>query len=60
MVKPNENFNLDVRDIHLIELSLRNMYWENEEKAKEVQQLLGKISNQKVWYRPSNQIYVSG
>lgn len=60
MAKPNKNFSLDVRDIHLIELSLRNMYWENEEKAKEVQQLLGKISNQKVWYRPKNQIYVSG
>lgn len=60
MAKPNKNFNLDVRDIHLIELSLRNMYWENEEKAKEVQQLLGKISNQKIWYRPKNQIYVSG
>tara|TARA_B100001287_G_scaffold276462_1_gene287364 strand:- start:674 stop:856 length:183 start_codon:yes stop_codon:yes gene_type:complete len=60
MAKPNKNFNLDVRDIHLIELSLRNMYWESEEKAKEVQQLLGKISNQKVWYRPKNQIYVSG
>ena len=60
MAKPNKNFNLDVRDIHLIELSLRNMYWENEEKAKEVQQLLGKIHDQKVWYRPNNEIYVSG
>ncbi len=59
MAKPNENFSLDIRDIHLIELSLRNMYWTNEVKAKQVEQLLGKIHNQKVFYRPSKN-YVSG
>ena len=60
MVKPNTTFKLDVKDIHLIETSLRNMTGLDTEKAKEVQQLLGKISNQKVWYQPKNEIYVSG
>jgi hypothetical protein len=30
------------------------------EKTKEIQKLLGKIHNQKWWYRPKNQTYVSG
>jgi phage-related protein len=59
-VKPNTTFKLDVKDIHLIETSLRYMRGLDTEKAKEVQQLLGKIHDQKVWYRPNNKIYVSG
>ena len=59
-MKPNTTFKLDVKDIHLIEISLRHMHGLDTEKAKEVQQLLGKIHDQKVWYRPNNKIYVSG
>lgn len=60
LVKPNTQFKLDVKDIHLIEMSLRHMHGLDTEKAKEVQQLLGKIHNQKNWYRPPNKDYVSG
>lgn len=59
-MKPNTTFKLDVKDIHLIETSLRHMHGLDTEKAKEVQQLLGKIHDQKVWYRPNKEIYVSG
>jgi hypothetical protein len=59
MAKPNEKFELGVEDIHLIEMSLRYMQGLNPEKAKEVQQVLGKIHNQKNWYRPK-ETYVSG
>ena len=61
-MKPNTTFKLDVKDINIIEASLR--YYATHdldaEKAKNVQQLLGKIHDQKVWYRPNNEIYVSG
>ena len=61
-MKPNTTFKLDVKDINIIETSLR--YYATHdldaEKAKNVQQLLGKIHDQKVWYRPNNEIYVSG
>ena len=59
MVKPNRKFNLDIQDISLIEDSLRYLHGLNPEKAKEIQQLLGKIHNQKNWYRPKDN-YVSG
>lgn len=61
-MKPNTTFKLDVKDINIIEASLRYyaMHDLDVEKAKNVQQLLGKIHDQKVWYRPNNEIYVSG
>ena len=61
-MKPNTTFKLDVKDINIIEASLRYyaMHDLDAEKAKNVQQLLGKIHDQKIWYRPSNEIYVSG
>ena len=55
MSKPNTKFNLSVRDIELIEQALHSV-----KRTKEVQELLGKIHNQKVWYRPKDKIYVSG
>lgn len=60
MAKPNKKFELGVEDIHLIEMSLRYMHRLNPEKAKEVQQVLGKIHNQKNWYRRPKETYVSG
>ena len=53
-MKPNTKFELSVRDIDLIETALRSI-----EQTKEVQQLLGKIHHQKVWYRPKEG-YVGG
>jgi len=59
MVKPNDKFKLSVKDIALIETSLRYMSGLDPKKSKETQELLGKIHNQKNWYRPK-QTYVSG
>ena len=56
MPKPNTQFKLTVRDIDLIEQALRNYKYE----TREVQELLGKIHNQKQWYRPNKKDYVSG
>lgn len=54
-MKPNTKFDLSVRDIELIEQALLE-----QEPTREVQELLGKIHNQKNWYRPTKEIYVSG
>ena len=59
MVKPNDKFKLSVKDIDLIEKSLRYMAGLDPKKSKETQKLLGKIHNQKNWYRPK-ETYVSG
>ena len=56
MPKPNTQFKLTVRDIDLIEQALRSYKYE----TREVQELLGKIHNQKQWYRPNKKDYVSG
>lgn len=50
----NKNFELDIKDIALIETALRKM-----PMTKEVHELLGKIHNQKNWYRPKG-TYVGG
>ena len=54
-MKPNTQFELSVKDIDLIEKALRQ-----SEKSHEIQELLGKIHNQKNWHHPRNEIYVSG
>lgn len=54
MTKPNTKFELSVNDIELIENALRTIG-----HKKEVQELLGKIHNQKNWYRPKEN-YVGG
>ena len=72
-MKPNKNFELNVRDIEIIEQALRAKAGrrglaiasgETSEKLKEemdeIQDLLGRIHNQKIWYRPKDKIYVSG
>ena len=53
-MKPNTKFTLTVRDIELIEQALRSV-----DQTREVQDLLGKIHNQKNWYRPKDN-YVGG
>ena len=65
MVKPNTEFRLTVKDIDLIEKALYNMisYYGNRgnnEGIKQVTALLGKIHNQKNFYRPDDDSYVSG
>lgn len=65
--KPNTKFELDVNDIRLIEDALRSRLTLNQlgdpeiaqhERSK-INKLLGKIHNQKNWYRPKG-TYVGG
>ena len=61
MAKPNENFKLSVQDVEHIESALRlRLSIADMEEKREINKLLGKLHNQKMWYRPSKNIYVSG
>ena len=64
-MKPNNNFELTVRDIEVIESALRakagrrgmaiaqgDVSEKLKEEMHEIQELLGRIHNQKVWYTP--------
>ena len=54
-MKPNTQFNLSVRDLELIEQALLK-----QEQTPEVRMLLGKLHNQKNWYRPKDGVYIGG
>lgn len=69
---PNKSFELSVRDIEIIEDALRAKagrrglaiaMGETSERVKEemheIQELLGRLHNQKNWYRPKDK-FVSG
>ena len=59
--KPNENFKLNVQDVEHIENALRLLMSISDiDKKREVNELLGKLFNQKHFYRPSKKVYVSG
>lgn len=75
VTKPNTKFELSVRDIEIIEHALRAKAGRRglaiangetspqlREEMIEIQQLLGRIHEQKVWFykMPNNQPYVSG
>ena len=64
-MKPNNNFELTIRDIEIIESALRakagrrglaivegTVSTQLHEEMREIQELLGRIHQQKVWYRP--------
>lgn len=72
-MKPNLKFELSVKDIKIIEEALNNKVNRRSQRilegedpeilqteAKEIRDLLGRIHNQKNWYRPSKGIYVGG
>lgn len=61
MVKPNNNFELSVKDVEHIEraLHLLQLSLEEQEDKKQVVRLLAKLYHQKNWYRPKEN-YVSG
>ena len=59
MPKPNTRFELDVEDLDLIETALRKAKREADIDAREVADLLGRLHNQKEFYRPKG-TYVSG
>jgi hypothetical protein len=64
-MKPNNNFELTVRDIEVIESALRakagrrgmaiaqgDVSEKLKEEMHEIQDLLGRLHDQKIWYRP--------
>lgn len=75
-MKPNDKFKLTVRDIDLIELALQgkisrramsvmldpdSVYAkELQDEINEMRDLLGRLHNQKVWYRPKDGRFSSG
>ena len=60
-MKPNTQFKLTVEDIDTIEKALRD-YTRNvkDSDQREIQKVLGKLHNQKNWYRPKTNTYVGG
>ena len=73
-MKLNKNFEFDKRDIDTIEIALRKKIAEVSQKLMDVNgdsedlraeirgmsELLARIHHQKNWYRPPDEIYVSG
>tara|TARA_B100001121_G_C18240271_1_gene412408 strand:- start:25 stop:246 length:222 start_codon:yes stop_codon:yes gene_type:complete len=73
-MKLNKNFEFDMRDIDTIEMALRKKVAELSQKLmngkgdeedlraemKEMSGLLARIHHQKNWYRPKEEIYISG
>ena len=63
MVKYNTTFEFNLKDIDLIETALRAMQTQENDApidAKCINDILGKLHNQKTFYRPSDEPYVSG
>ena len=68
----NKQFELSVEDLELIEDALRRSKRElsvanhdeipsdKDETVRDIHELLGRIHNQKVFYRPRNATYISG
>ena len=73
-MKPNTNFEFDLKDIDIIEMALRNKVAElcqglnvrgcNDANVRaeldEMSELLARIHHQKNWYRPNKVVYISG
>jgi len=60
MAKPNTKFNLNVKDLELVERALFLAQEKADDAGKrEIQELRAKLHHQKVWYRPQKD-YVSG
>tara|TARA_B100000902_G_scaffold122908_1_gene122944 strand:- start:1441 stop:1659 length:219 start_codon:yes stop_codon:yes gene_type:complete len=72
LAKANTKFELSIRDIEIIEQALRAKAGRRglaiaegetspqlREEMEEIQELLGRIYHQKVWFRPKGK-YVSG
>jgi len=73
MNKPNTKFELSVKDIRIIEEALNNKVSRRSKRmlegedpeilmseAKEIRDLLGRLHNQKQFYRPTKGVYVGG
>ena len=61
MPKYNTTFELSPEDMELIETALLQKQADNTDQCpREVNALLGRLHNQKVFYRPNSGVYVSG
>ncbi|MEL7471243.1 MAG: hypothetical protein AAFN27_22505 [Pseudomonadota bacterium] len=63
MPKPNTKFELNVEDVDVIETALRGALQTKEIAdldEQTVTELLGRLHNQKVFYRPQSGVYVGG
>jgi hypothetical protein len=73
IMKPNKDFELTVRDIEVIESALRakagrrglaiaqgDVSEKLKEEMTEIQELLGRIHHQKVWYSPKDGKFQGG
>lgn len=73
MPRYNEMFELSVSDIDLIETALsqtrdtlsrdiagQSVSSEKAVRLKQVQELLGRLHNQKIFYRPKDGVYIGG
>ena len=62
MPKYTTKFELDPQDMDLIETALRKAAQDREAgiDAQAANDLLGRLHNQKVFYRPRDQVYISG
>ncbi len=59
MPKYNKSFDLTLDDIDLIETALRNTKGDGDVDPRKVADLLGRLHNQKIFYRPEG-TYVGG
>lgn len=59
MPKPNTSFDLSLEDMELIESALQRQAANDDEDPRRVQDLLGRLHNQKTFFRPRG-VYVSG
>ena len=59
MPKPNTKFDLSIEDMELIETALQRTQADSPADPRKVHDLLGRLHNQKVFYRPEG-TYVSG
>lgn len=73
-MKPNTKFELSVNDIEIIEKALKAKAGRRGMKilkgegdfdrlkveTDEIMDLLGRLHQQKIWYRPKNETYVGG
>lgn len=74
MTRPNTHFELSVEDLDLIETALRDSkasladkaaninkaHPEVREQVRDIHELLGRLHNQKEFYRPKKGVYVGG
>ena len=66
MAAPNRQIDLSVEDMELIEAALRERKADRTSdnhrcgEARQIHDLLGRLHNQKVFYRPKRQTYIGG